>query len=116
MMGHYVVNLEAGNALKVINALKELDQASSKRIAEVTNLARGTISSIIKALCEAKMIHISAWEMNRTVMMTRIYKWGPGKDVPEPVYIPKAKRANPRYAGMPCARADIAAAWLRNPI
>lgn len=115
-MGEYTVNFKARNPIKIINALKELDQASSKRLAEVTNLARGSVTVIIKALCDAKMIHISAWEPNRTIMMTPIYKWGPGKDVPEPAFISKAERLNLKNMDTPWPRADVAAAWLRNSI
>jgi hypothetical protein len=115
-MGEYAVNFKARNPIRIINALKELDQASSKRLAEVTNLARGSVTVIIKALCDAKMIHISAWEPNKTIMMTPIYKWGPGTDVPEPVFISKAERSNLKNTSKPWPRADVAAAWLRNSI
>jgi hypothetical protein len=111
-----VLNLYAKNPTKVSNALKELGQASSKRLAEVTELPRGTVTGVLKALRDADMIHIGSWEMNRTTMMTRVYKWGPGKDVREPVFTPRIKTCDPTNSKLPWPRADIAASWLRNSI
>lgn len=115
-MGQYVVNLEARNAIKIMSALMELDQASSKRLAEVTNISRGSVSVVIKALYKAKMIHISAWQPNKTIMMTPIYKWGSGIDVLEPVFISKVQRSDLKNKEESGPRADVAASWLRNSI
>jgi hypothetical protein len=108
-MTHYVVNLNAKNPAMITNTLKELGQASSKQLAEVTKLPRGSVLSTIKELHNAGMIHISEWKMNKTTMLTRIYKWGPGKDVEEPVL---SYAASKRKLFKP--RADVAAAWLQN--
>jgi|688.fasta_scaffold2026488_1 hypothetical protein len=109
MMTQYVVNLNATNPTKITNALKELGEASSKQLTEITQLPRGSVTGVIKVLHEAGMIHISDWKMNKTTMLTRIYKWGPGEDAEEPVL---SYAASKRKIFKP--RADIAAAWLQN--
>lgn len=115
-MAKTTLNVYAKNPTKVMNALKILDQASSKRLAEVTKMPRGSVTSAIKALHEAGMIHIGAWELNKTTMPTRIYKWGTGKDVRTPIFLSKSKVCNPTHTRLPWPRADIAAAWLKNLI
>ena len=111
MMPHYVVNLNAKNPATITNTLRELGQASSKQLAEVTKLPRGSVLSTIKELPTAGMIHISEWKMNKTTMLTRIYKWGPGEDVQEPIIT----RANSKR-NLFKPHADVAAAWLQNSI
>ena len=109
MMRQYTVNLNAANPTKITNALKELGEASSKELAKVTQLPRGSVTNVIKVLHEVGMVHISDWKMNKTTMLTRIYKWGPGEDVDQPVLSyanSKRKIFKPR--------ADVAAAWLQN--
>jgi DNA-binding transcriptional ArsR family regulator len=115
-MSHSPVNLNAKNPTKVSKALIKLGQASSKRLAEVTKMPRGSVTSAIKALYDAEMIHIGCWELNKTTMPTRIYKWGPGQDIKEPIFISKKKVDNPTHTRLPWPRADVAASWLRNSI
>ena len=110
------MNIYSKNITKVAEALKELDQASSKRLTEVTQMPRGSVTSALKALREEEVIHIGAWELNRTTMPTRIYKWGMGRDVKAPILISKTKISNPTNSKLPWPRADVAAAWLTNSI
>jgi hypothetical protein len=65
----------------------------------------------IKELHNAGMIHISEWKMNKTTMLTRIYKWGPGEDAQEPAI---TYTNNKRNLFKP--HADVAAACLQNSI
>ena len=115
-MSHSPVNFHAKSATKIINALKELGQASSKQLTQVTEMPRGSVTNIIRALREADMIHISGWEVNKTTMHTRLYKWGKGLDVRIPVFTSKSKAYNPTHTRLPWPRADIAASWLSNSI
>lgn len=110
-MSQYVVNLNAKNPATITNTLRELGQASSKQLAEVTKLPRGSVLSTIKELHNAGMIHISEWKMNKTTMLTRIYKWGPGEDAQEPAITYTNNKRN-----LFTPRADVAAAWLQNSI
>ena len=109
-------NINAKNPTKVIRALKELGQASSKHLAEVTKMPRGSVTGALKILHDAKMVHVGAWELNRTTMPTRIYKLGPGIDLQTPIFLLRKKVDNPTHTRLPWPRADVAAAWLNNLI
>lgn len=111
-----VLNVYAKNPTKIVNALKTLGQASSKRLAEVTKMPRGSVTGAIKALHNAKMIYIAAWELSKTAAPTRIYKLSPGTDLQTPIFLSHRKVDNPTRTRLPWPRADIAAAWLRNSI
>ncbi len=110
------MNINAKNPTKIINALKALGPASSKRLAEVTKMPRGSVTGVIKALHDDGLIHVGGWELNKTTMPTRIYKWGAGVDVRTPIFLSKAKVDNPTHTRLPWPRADVAAAWLHNSI
>lgn len=111
-----MINFYAKNPTKVISALSTIDEASSKQLAAITKLHRGTVTRILKDLRDAQMIHISRWEVNHTTMPTCFYKWGSGADKREPIYIPKSHTTALHESMLSWPRADIAAAWLRNPI
>jgi hypothetical protein len=115
-MAKTTLNIYAKNPTKVINALKTSGPASSKRLAEIIKMPRGSVTSAIKALHAAGMIHIGGWELNKTTMPTRIYTFGPGKDVREPIFLLKRKECNPVHIKLPWPHADIAASWLKNSI
>ena len=111
-----VLNVHAKNPTTIVNALKTLGQASSKRLAEVTKMPRGSVTGAIKALHNAKIIYIGGWELNKTTMPTRIYKLGTGVDAKTPIFLSRRKIDNPTRTRLPWPRADVAAAWLRNSI
>ena len=104
-----VINLDAKNPKQIYNALKRLQKASSSQIARVTNKPKGTVTTALKALLDAGQIHIGDWEINSRGQMARIYYWGKGVDVREPMI---AGREKVKFIPRP----DDAAAWLRNPI
>lgn len=111
-----VLNVYAKNPTKIVNALKAVGQASSKRLAEITKMPRGSVTGAIKALYNAKMIYIGTWELNRTTMPTRVYKLGAGIDAKTPIFLSRKKVDNPTHTRLPWPRADVAASWLRNSI
>ena len=104
-----IVNLKAKNPKLIIEALQKLGKATSNALTKVTGKPKGTVVSALTALHVAGMIHIGAWELNSTGHMTRVYYWGDGKDVDAPI-------AKPRDQVSFTPQADIAAAWLRNPL
>lgn len=111
-----LVNVYAKNPTKIVNVLKTLGQVSAKRLAEVTKMPRGSATGAIKALYDAKMIHVGGWELHKTAMPVRLYKLGAGLDAKTPIFLSHRKIDNPTHTRLPWPRADVAAAWLSNSI
>ena len=100
---------EAKNPITILQALGNLGIASSRELATVTKLHRNTVTRVLRDLRNDGKLHICAWEANGTHMPTCFYKLGRNPDMPKPKNITCLK---PKHA----VRADVAAAWLRNPV
>jgi hypothetical protein len=92
----------------VAKVLQKVERATVSKIVKLTGRPIKSVLSTIKTLHDRSKIHIGAYELNKRGQVSRVWYWGDGDDVREPVM------ANNKEVFVP--HADVAAAWLRNPI
>ena len=92
--------------ITVGRALQNIGQATVSTLVKLTGKDIKLVRNALKILYTTNKVHIGSYEITKRGKVSRVWHWGDGDDAKEPVinkqeFIPHA---------------DIAAAWLRNPI
>ena len=93
--------------ITVGKALQKIGKATVSALVVLTGKDIKTVRNSIKTLYTTNKVHIGSYEINKRGKVSRVWYWGDGDDVREPTVIDK-------QAFIP--HADVASAWLRNPI
>jgi hypothetical protein len=92
----------------VSKVLEKVGHATVSTLVKLTGRPIKSVLSTVKTLHDRSKIHIGAYELNRRGQVSRVWYWGDGDDVREPNIVKHKNGFIPH--------ADVAAAWLRNPI
>jgi len=92
----------------VSKTLEKVGHATVSTLVKLTGRPIKSVLSTVKTLHDRSKIHIGAYELNRRGQVSRVWYWGDGDDVREPNIVKHKNGFIPH--------ADVAAAWLRNPI
>jgi hypothetical protein len=92
--------------ITVGQALQKIGQATVSTLVKATGKDLKAVRNAINTLYLTNKVHIGSYELTKRGKVSRVWYWGDGDDVREPVitkqeFIPHA---------------DVASAWLRNPI
>ena len=93
--------------LTVAKMLQSHGKATATALVKLTGRPMKSVLATIKTLHQQSKIHVGSYEFNRRGQLSRVWHWGDGDDAREPVMTGKQKLI---------PHADVAAAWLRNPI
>jgi hypothetical protein len=110
------INLESKKAKMAVDTLRQLREATTLKMQAATGLPKVTLNNVLRLLRDMNMIHVSSWDWTTSRQMVRVYKWGQGEDAPQPMIAFKDKNKPRKDMANFKPHADIAAAWLRNPI
>jgi hypothetical protein len=92
----------------VSKALEQEGRATASMLMKITGKSIVTVRDAIKKLYAQSKIHVGGYEMNSRGKLSKVWYWGDGDDVREPIIA----KDRPFFTPRP----DEAAAWLRNPI
>tara|TARA_R110000868_G_scaffold119552_1_gene317485 strand:- start:1707 stop:2027 length:321 start_codon:yes stop_codon:yes gene_type:complete len=92
----------------VAKVLEKVGHATVSTLVKLTGRPIKSVLSTIKTLHDRSKVHIGAYEFNKRGQVSRVWYWGDGDDVREPVMSGNKQVFIPR--------SDVAAAWLRNPV
>jgi hypothetical protein len=92
----------------VSKVLQQVNHATVSTLVQLTGRPIKSVLSTLKTLHQQSKIHIGGYEINKRNQVSRVWHWGDGDDAREPSTIKHMDGFIPH--------ADIAAAWLRNPI
>jgi phenylpyruvate tautomerase PptA (4-oxalocrotonate tautomerase family) len=106
------INLKAQNPTLVQEGLKELGESLTADLADHVNLPVATVSAVIAELYRRNMVHISGWARNKQGTPIKIYAWGEGNDMKQPLKTSKPKKEVVEEVKLPFPRCDTAASWL----
>lgn len=106
------INLKAQNPTIVQEGLKELGESLTADLADHVNLPVATVSAVIAELYRRNMVHISGWARNKQGTPIKIYAWGEGNDMKQPLKTSKPKKEVVEEVKLPFPRCDTAASWL----
>jgi len=103
-------HLKTKSTYEIVQALKQHERISATALAAQTKYGRTTVVQALRLLHDDKQVHISGWKRNElSGLQMRLYSWGKGKDVPQPMKLKTKKEvAEP-------IKCDVAAAWMMNP-
>jgi hypothetical protein len=92
----------------VAKALEKEGRATAATLMKLTDKPITSVRDALKLLYGKSKIHVGGYELNGRGKVLKVWYWGDGDDVREPV-MNKDKSVFVPHA-------DVAAAWLRNPI
>jgi len=92
----------------VSKILEKVGHATVSTLVKLTGRPMKSVLSTVKTLHDRSKIHIGAYELNKRGQVSRVWYWGDGDDVREPVMLGNKQVFIPRL--------DEAAAWMRNPV
>ena len=92
----------------VSKVLQKVGRATASTLVKLTRRPVKSVLSTLKTLHQQSKIHVGAYEFNKRGQVSRVWYWGDGDDVREPNIV--------RHKDGFIPHADVAAAWLRNPI
>jgi hypothetical protein len=92
----------------VAKVLQKVNRATASALVKITGRPIKSVLSTLKTLHNRSKIHVGDYEVNKRGQVSRVWYWGDGDDVREPNIVRHSDGFTPH--------ADIAAAWLRNPI
>jgi hypothetical protein len=92
----------------VSKVLEKVGHATVSTLVKLTGRPIKSVLSTIKTLHDRSKVHIGAYELNKRGQVSRVWYWGDGDDAREPVMSGNKEVFIPH--------ADVAAAWLRNPV
>jgi predicted transcriptional regulator len=95
---------------RVLCFLRNNEPMLSMEIAKELNLTKAAASEATKELYLASKIHVVDWRPSNKNGGNKVYAYGKGEDAPKPV------RSEKEAVAPFVPHADVAAAWLRNPI
>lgn len=103
---------------RILALLRVKGPMISMDIAAALELTKCSASQSTKEMHDAGFIHISEWRVSSKNGGNKVYAVGPGKDAirPDPRFTAKHKPAEQQPKEPFTPHADVAAAWLRNPI
>lgn len=107
------INLRAQNPTKIREGLQELGEALQSDLAEHVDLPVNTVGAVLAELYRRGMIHISGWGRNKQGTPIKIFAWGEGEDVKQPLKTSKPKQEVVEEVQLPWPRCDVAASWIR---
>ena len=92
--------------ITVGKALQKVGKATVSALVVLTGKDIKSVRNALKILYTSNKVHIGSYEITKRGKVSRVWFWGDGDDAKEPVinkqvFIPHA---------------DVASAWLRNPI
>jgi hypothetical protein len=93
--------------LTVAKMLQRQGSATASTLVKLTEKPLKSVLSTLRILYGQSKIHVGGYEINRRGKSSKVWAWGDGDDVREPIM--EGKQAF-------TPRPDMAAAWLRNPI
>ena len=94
--------------ITVGQALQKIGKATVSALVKLTGKDIKSVRSAIKNLYLTNKVHIGSYELSKRGKVSRVWFWGDGDDAREPNIV--------RHSDGFIPHADIAAAWLRNPI
>lgn len=94
--------------ITVSKALQQAGKATTNKLITLTCRPPTYVKQTLKMLYTDSKIHIGGYEVSKRGKISRVWFWGDGVDARQP------PMANHKQPFIP--HADIAAAWLRNPI
>ena len=106
------INLKAQNPTLVQEGLRELEQTTTTQLAEHIDLPVSTVGAVIAELYRRHMVHISGWSRNKQGTPLKVYTWGEGNDMKQPLKTSKPKKEVVEEVKLPFPRCDTAASWL----
>ncbi len=92
----------------VAKVLQKVERATVSTLVQLTGRPIKSVLSTLKTLHDRSKIHIGSYEINKRNQALRVWFWGDGDDAREPNIV--------RHKDGFIPHADVAAAWLRNPI
>jgi hypothetical protein len=92
----------------VAKALEKAGRATVVMLMKLTDKPITSVRDSLKLLYGKSKIHVGGYELNSRGKVSKVWYWGDGDDVREPVMSGNKQVFIPRP--------DTAAAWLRNPI
>ena len=92
----------------VAKVLQKVSRATASTLVKLTGRPIKSVLATIQTLHQQSKIHIGAYELNKRGQASRVWFWGDGDDAREPVMLGNKEVFIPH--------ADVASAWLRNPI
>lgn len=92
----------------VAKVLQKVNRATASALVKLTGRPIKSVLSTLKTLHQQSKIHVGSYELNKRGQVSRIWYWGDGDDAREPNIV--------RHKDGFIPHADVAAAWLRNPI
>ena len=92
----------------VAKVLQKVGRATTSTLVKLTGRPVRSVLNTAKVLHSQSKIHIGSYELSNRGKVSRVWYWGDGDDVREPV----DTNGKPTFIPRP----DEAAAWLRNPI
>ena len=92
----------------VSKVLQKVGHATVSKLVKLTGRPMKSVLATIKILHQQSKIHVGSYEFNKRGQTSRVWAWGDGDDAREPVIV-GSKQVFIPYA-------DVASAWLRNPI
>jgi predicted ArsR family transcriptional regulator len=110
------INLRAQNPMRVQEGLKEINEATNSDLAEHVDLPVATVSAVVAELYRRRMVHIGGWVRNKQGTPIKVYAWGDGADMKQPLKTSKPKKVIEVEVQLPFPRCDVAASWIRNSI
>jgi hypothetical protein len=92
--------------ITVGKALQKIGKATVSALVVLTGKDIKSVRNALNILDTTNKVHIGSYELTKRGKLSQVWHWGDGDDAKEPVinkseFIPHA---------------DVAAAWLRNPI
>jgi hypothetical protein len=94
--------------ITVGRALQKCGKATVSALVVLTGKDIKHVRNSIKTLYTTNKVHIGSYELSRRGKLSKVWHWGDGDDAREPV------TENGKQVFIP--HADVAAAWLRNPV
>lgn len=92
----------------VAKVLERVGHATANTVVRLSGRPIKSVLSTLKTLHQRSKIHIGAYELSKRGQVSRVWYWGDGDDAREPSTLKHVDGFIPH--------ADVAAAWLRNPI
>jgi hypothetical protein len=92
----------------VAKMLQKNGRATASTLVKLTGRPIKSVLSTLKTLHDRSKIHVGDHEVNKRGQVSRVWVWGDGDDAREPNIV--------RHKDGFIPHADVAAAWLRNPV
>ncbi len=92
----------------VAKALEKEGRSTAGKLAKLTGKSIVNVRHTMNKLHKQDKVHIGGYEISGRGKMSKVWCWGDGDDAEEPL--------NTKDRPFFTPRADVAAAWMRNPL